>query len=69
MSVFCRLEEKGIPEEHFLQIIPLRQANAESIYSGLIECLKERKLHISKIVGMGFDRTSTFSRKRTGLQT
>ena len=40
MSVFCRWEEKGIPDEHFLEIIHLRQANAESIYSALVECLK-----------------------------
>ena len=69
MSVFCRWEEKGIPEEHFLEIIHLRQANAESIYSGLVECLKEKKLQISKIVGMGFDGVSTFSGKRTGVHT
>ena len=62
MSVFCRWEEKGIPEEHFLEI-HLRQANAESIYSALAECLKEKKLQISKIVGMGFDGASTFSEK------
>ena len=52
MSVFCRWEENGIPEERFLEIIHLRQANAESIYSALVECLKEKKLHISKIVRM-----------------
>ena len=69
MSIFCRWEEKGIPEEHFLKIIHLRQTNAESIYSALIECLKEKKLQISKVVGMGFDGASTFSGKRTGVQT
>ena len=69
MSVFCRWEEKGIPEEHFLEIIHLRQANADSIYSTLVECLTEKKLQISKIVEMGFDGASTFSGKRTGVQT
>ena len=68
MSVFCRWEGKGILEEHFLEIIYLRQTNAESIYSALVECLKEKKLQISKIVGMGFDGVSTFSGKRTGVQ-
>ena len=66
MSVFCCWEEKGIPEEHFLEIIHLCQANAESIYSALVECLKEKKLQIIKIVGMGFDVASTFSGKRSG---
>ena len=31
MSVFCRWEKGGSPEEHFLEIIHLKQANAESI--------------------------------------
>ena len=35
MSVFCRWEEEGSPEEHFLEIVHLKQANAESIYSAL----------------------------------
>ena len=68
MSVICRGEEKGIAEEHFLETIHLHQANAESIYSALVECLKEKKLQISKIVGMGFDGASTFFGKRTGVQ-
>ena len=29
MSVFCRWEEKGILEEHFLEIIHLHKTNAE----------------------------------------
>ena len=32
MSVFCRWEEKGIPEEHFLEIVHLRQANAREYF-------------------------------------
>ena len=69
MSVFCRWEEKGIPEEHFLEIVHLRQANAESIFSALVECLKEKKLQINRIVGMDFDGASTFSGGKTGVQT
>ena len=64
MSVFCRWEEEGSPEEHFLEIVHLKQANAESIYSALVECLKEKNLQVSKIVGMGFDGASTFSGKK-----
>ena len=69
MSVFCRWEEDGMPEEHFLEVIHLLQGNAESIYSALIECLKEKNIQISSIVGMGFDGASTFSGKKTGVQT
>ena len=69
MSVFCHWEEEGSPEEHFFEIVHLKQANAESIYSALVECLKEKNLQVSKIVGMGFDGASTFSGKKTGVQT
>ena len=41
--MFYRWEEEGSPEEHFMEIVHLKQANAESIYSALIECLKEKK--------------------------
>jgi len=49
-----------ILEEHFMEIIHLKQANAEIIYSTLIEFLKEKGFQVSKIVGMGFDRASAF---------
>ena len=67
MSVFCRWEE--VTRGAFLEIVHLKQANAESIYSALVECLKEKNLQVSKIVGMGFDGASTFSGKKTGVQT
>ena len=59
MSVFCRWEEGGSPEEYFIEIIHLKQANAESIYTALVECLKGKNLQVSNIVGMGFDGAST----------
>ena len=52
-----------------MEIVHLKQANVESIYSALVECLKEKNLQVSKIVGMGFDGASTFSGKKTGVQT
>ena len=33
MSVFCCWEESGNPEEHFMEIVHLKQTTAESIYS------------------------------------
>ena len=57
-----------MPEEHFLEIIHLQQENTESIYSILVECLKEKNLQISRIVGMGFEGASTFSGNETGVQ-
>ena len=52
-----------------MEIVHLKQANAESIYSALVECLKEKNLQVRKIVGMEFDDASTFSGKETGVQT
>ena len=69
MFVFCRWEESGNPEEHLMEIVHLKQANAESIYSALIECLKEKGLQVSNVVGMGFDGARTFSGIKTGVQT
>jgi len=52
MSVFCQWEEGGIPEEHFLEIVHLKKADAESIYSAFMECPKEKQLEVSRIIGM-----------------
>ena len=68
LSVFCRWEEDGLPVEHFLEIVHLQKANAESIHSALIECLKQKNLQVKRIVGMGFDGASTFSGPKTGVQ-
>ena len=36
--------ENGIPEEHFIEILPLKIANAKSIYSALVEYCKEKNI-------------------------
>ena len=53
LSVFCRWEEGGVPVECFLDFIPLKKADAETIYSTLIECLKKKNLQVGRIVGLG----------------
>lgn len=62
MSVYCRWEEGGIPVECFLEILP------KTIYCSLVDCLKEKNLQISRIVGMVFDGAANFSGKKTGVQ-
>ena len=57
-----------VPVEHFLEIIHLKRADAETIYSNLVDCLKLKNLQVKKIVGMGFDGANTFSGNRTGVQ-
>ena len=52
LSVFCRRVEDGEPVEHFFEILPLKKPDAQSIYSSLINWLKQRNIQISKLVGM-----------------
>ena len=54
--------------EHFLEIIHLKRADAETIYSSLVDCLKLKNLQVKKIVGMGFDGANTFTGNRAGVQ-
>ena len=32
LTICCRWLERGVPEERFIEILPLKKANAESIY-------------------------------------
>ena len=68
LSIFCRWEENGSPIEHFMEILPLKRCDAESIYSTLIKWLKKKGVQCRKMVGMGFDGASTFTGKRSGVQ-
>ena len=68
LSVFCCWEEDGTPIECFLEIVPSKKADAESIYLALVKCIKDKYLQVGNIVGMGFDGAATFSGKKTGVQ-
>ena len=68
LSVFFRWVEDGEPVEHFFDVIPLKKADAESIYSTLIDWFKQKGIPLNKLVGMGFDGAATFSGKKTGVQ-
>jgi len=39
LSIYCRWIENGAPVQHFMEILLLIKADAESIYSVLIEWL------------------------------
>ena len=69
LSVVYRWAENGLPVEHFIEIIPLKKADAQTIYATLVDCLKVKGVQISKLIGMGFDGAATFSRKHKGVQT
>ena len=63
LSLFFRWVENGEPVEHFFDIIPLKRADAESIYSTLIDWLKLKGIQVRKLVGMGFEGAATFAKK------
>ena len=80
-TIFVTVERHTLPAIHCLltgkeeglyrcimEIILLKRADAQSIYSILIDCLKEKYIQINKLVGMGFDGAVTFSGKNTGVQ-
>ena len=62
----CHWEEDGTPVKCFLDIVPLKKADAESICLALVKCIKDKSLQVGNIVGMGFDGAATFSGKKTG---
>ena len=68
LTICCRWMESGVPEEHFIEILPLKKANAESIYSTLVEYCREKNIQLERFIGMGFDGAATFSGDKTGVQ-
>ena len=58
--------ESGVPKEHFIEIPPLKKANAESIHSALMEYCWEKNIQLGKFVRMGFDRAVIFSGDKIG---
>ena len=68
LTICCCWVENGVPGEHFIEILPLRKANAESIYSALVEYCREKNVQLEGLIGMGFDGAATFSGDKTGLQ-
>ena len=68
LTICCCWVERGVQEEHFIEILPWKKANAESIYSALVESCREKNLQLGRLIGMGFDGAATFSGDKTGVQ-
>ena len=62
------LSEECVSEEHFIEILSLKKANAESIYSALVEYCRKKNIQLGRLLGMGFDGAATFSGDKTGVQ-
>ena len=65
LSIYCHWIENGEATEHFIEIVPLKNADAENIHLQLMDCLKKKNIQVSKLIGMGFDGGATFSGKRS----
>ena len=42
LTICYRWVESGVPEEHFIEILPMKKSNAENIYSALIEYCRDK---------------------------
>ena len=63
-----RRVESGVTEEHFIEILPLKKANAESIYSTLVEYCRKKNIQLGRLIGMGFDEAATSSGDKIRVQ-
>ena len=61
LTICCLWVESGVPEEHFIEILPLKKANAESIYSALGEYFRENNIQLGRLIWMGFDGAANLS--------
>ena len=68
LTIYCYWVESGVAEEHFIEILLLKKANAESIYSVSVMYCREKNIQLGGLIGMGFDGVSTFSGDKTGVQ-
>ena len=68
LTICCHWVESDVPEEHFIDILTLKKANAESIYSALVEYCREKNIQLGRLIGMGFDGAATFSDNKKGVQ-
>ena len=68
LTICCCWVESGVPEEHFTEILSLKKANAESIYSALVEYCMEKNIQLGRLIGMGFDGAATLSGNKTEVQ-
>ena len=54
--------------EHFMKILPLKKAGADSTHSALIEWLERRISCATSVVGMVFDGAATLQERNLGFK-
>ena len=58
LTICCCWVESGVPEEQSIEILHLEKANAESIYSALVEYCREMNIQLGRLIGMRFYGTA-----------
>ena len=53
LSIFCCWIEDGLPVEHFMEIVPLKKADAATIFSTLVDYLKQKTYSLASLWGWG----------------
>ena len=61
LTICCHWVESGAPEENIIEILPLKKAHDESIYSALVEYGREKNIQLGVFIGMGYDADATSS--------
>lgn len=47
----------------------MKATDAKTIYSAIVEFMKDKQIQTSSLIGMGFDGAATFSGKHNGVQS
>ena len=70
LSICFRWIVDGRPEEHFLDILHVKEVDAASITQVLVSFMEEKHLDFScrRLVGQGYDGAATFSGCANGVQ-
>ena len=58
----------GYPEEHFLDILHVKEVDAASITKSLTSFIGQKNLDYRRLVGQGYDGAATFSGCTSGVQ-
>ncbi|KAI6658236.1 Zinc finger protein [Oopsacas minuta] len=68
LSICCRWIVDGYPEEHFVDILHVKDVDAASITQALTTFIEVNNLDYRRLVGQGYDGAATFSGCTNGVQ-
>ena len=53
LTICCHWVESVVPDQHLIEILPMKKANAENSYSALVEYCWENNFQLGRLIGMG----------------